>query len=91
MKKLRLNLDDIKVESFATGPGYLTGRGTVFGQNKPPSTPDPNVSTCGTNCASGITYNEYCTCMANCTNVNTCGTTCITNCAGGCGWSYTCG
>ena len=32
MKKVKLNLDDLKVESFVTTPDATSGRGTVFGQ-----------------------------------------------------------
>jgi len=40
--KLKLNLDDLKVESFDTMPaGYAGGRGTVFGLSVQPDPSDP--------------------------------------------------
>lgn len=38
MKKLKLNLDDLKVESFETS-STLIDRGTVVGQSANPTTP----------------------------------------------------
>jgi hypothetical protein len=43
MKKLKLNLDDLQVESFETTPASATQRGTVHGYR-------PYTDTCGTPC-----------------------------------------
>jgi len=48
MGKLKLNLEDLKVESFATTPDLLALRGTVFGQDT--QAPDPCPTTPGEGC-----------------------------------------
>lgn len=45
MKKLKLNLDDLKVESFATTPGSATQHGTIHGYG--PLTNETHVECCG--------------------------------------------
>jgi hypothetical protein len=60
MKKLKLNLDALQVESFATDPDHQTGRGTVEGHISGlvlcgPVNPSPPfdrsiILTCGETC-----------------------------------------
>ena len=45
-KKLKLNLDDLKVESFVTTPDATQGRGTVFGQMQTESCVVCTAGTC---------------------------------------------
>ena len=61
MKKLKLNLDDLRVESFATTPDATAPPGTVFGQ-------DTEDTICNTQCGT-------CTCGNTCGNTcaNSCG------------------
>lgn len=73
MKKVKLNLDDLRVESFATTPPASSGRGTVFGQATEPQT-----------CGAGATCYQTCTevgvtCVNPCTG-NTCGASCGGTC-----------
>jgi len=70
MRKLRLDLDDLQVESFATTPEPRRDGGTVFGQNH---------CTCYTQC----TCPGCPTCDASCNG--TCGGTCDASCNGNCG------
>jgi hypothetical protein len=87
MRKIRLELDTLRVETFDTGAGTLN-RGTVHGRNhtfeidcgeNPP--PEDSVFVCPT-------------AEATC-NQSTCGYTCDHTCSCGCpgtygGWTYTC-
>jgi hypothetical protein len=82
MRKLRLDLDDLSVESFETTPLPRTENGTVFGQEQ---------CTCYTQC----TCPGCPTCDASCngTCAYTCEGTCAYTCAGdtcglGCPLSY---
>ncbi len=84
MKKMKLSLDDLKVESFETTPESKDdSQGTVFAYFTPGlgNTCDPGCTnaTCGPTCA---------TCDSTC--VNTCGNTCGSTCEGTCA-SNTCG
>src|SRR5262245_61761073 len=74
MKKLRLNLDDLKVESFATTPEANGQRGTVFGQTV-------YETDCGTTCSVPATECEgpNCTLGVECTGV---GCTELIGCSG---------
>jgi len=67
MKKLKLNLEDLKVESFATTPEPRGERGTVFGQTLP---------TYGTDCPCDPTHYTQCTYPQQETCQATCGVTC---------------
>ncbi|MCG8454976.1 MAG: pinensin family lanthipeptide [Holophagales bacterium] len=82
MKKLKLDLDDLKVESFETTPetgeeakgtvyGYITQDLTICDGCNDPTNQNTCASTCGSTCG------------------NTCGSTCGTTCASTCG--NTCG
>jgi hypothetical protein len=71
MKKLKLDLEDLSVESFATTPDSRGEGGTVFGQQ----------CTCYTQC----TCPGCPTCDASCNG--TCGGTCDASCNGTCGGS----
>ncbi|HEV2736456.1 MAG TPA: hypothetical protein VGV85_16540 [Longimicrobiaceae bacterium] len=78
MKKLKLDLEDLTVESFATTPESRGEGGTVFGQNH---------CTCYTQC----TCPGCPTCDASCNG--TCGGTCDASCNGTCGGTcdFSCG
>jgi hypothetical protein len=69
MRKLKLDLEDLSVESFATTPEARRDGGTVFGQQ----------CTCYTQC----TCPGCPTCDASCNG--TCGGTCEASCNGTCG------
>jgi hypothetical protein len=72
MNKLRLDLEDLSVESFSTTPEAGKEEGTVFGQQ----------CTCYTNC----TCPGCPTCDASCNGTcgGTCGGTCDASCNGTC-------
>ncbi len=75
MNKLRLDLEDLSVESFDTTPEVRREGGTVFGQQ----------CTCYTNC----TCPGCPTCDASCNGTcgGTCGGTCDASCNGTCDYS----
>jgi hypothetical protein len=75
MNKLKLNLEELAVESFATTPEPRSEGGTVFGQQ----------CTCYTQC----TCPGCPTCDASCNGTcgGTCGATCDASCNGTCGGS----
>ena len=81
MKKLKLDLEDLSVESFATTPEPRAEGGTVFGQQ----------CTCYTQC----TCPGCPTCDASCNGTcgGTCGGTCDASCNGTCGGTcdFSCG
>jgi hypothetical protein len=87
MNKLRLDLDDLSVESFATTPEPSREAGTVFGQQCTCYTlcTCPGCPTCDASC------NGTCggTCAASCNG--TCVNTCAASCYGTCDWSCECG
>jgi hypothetical protein len=79
MRKLRLDLEDLSVESFTTTPEAHRESGTVFGQQ----------CTCYTQC----TCPGCPTCDASCNGTcgGTCAATCNASCNGTCGgWSCGC-
>ena len=78
MRKLKLDLDALSVESFATTPEPRREGGTVFGQNH---------CTCQTQC----TCPGCPTCEATCGNSWTCGDTCADSCGYTCPGNQTCG
>jgi hypothetical protein len=85
MKKMKLSLDDLKVESFQTTPEGAEGdRGTVYGYISCDLT---ICQECGPTCA--CTRDPSCngTCAASCngTCYASCGGTCNVSCNGGCG------
>jgi hypothetical protein len=69
MKKIKLDLDDLKVESFDTLPEH---EGEVFGYQCPTY---PGCPTCDSTCPS--------TC-STCAGQNTCGSTCAFTCGWTC-------
>ncbi len=86
MKKLELNLDDLKVESFETTPAdSRRGRGTVFGYSE-----FTEFASCGPDCTpgdyGGQTYDGGETCDASCAD-GTCQLTCAFTCMPTCGVS----
>jgi hypothetical protein len=86
MNKLKLNLEELAVESFATTPDSRVEGGTVFGQQCTCYTQCtcPGCPTCDASC------NGTCggTCEASCNGTcgGTCDASCIDTCAG-----FTCG
>lgn len=74
MKKLRLELDELQIESFGTDADEAESRGTVAGQNEPPVT-----QSCGGTCVN--------TCNSC---VNTCLNTCQASCYATCSTCVTC-
>jgi hypothetical protein len=94
MKKLKLDLDDLRVDSFDTTPAAAAGeRGTVHGQypetyrgcNTDEETCDSCFGSCGDTC--GYSCNGTCgTCAESCNG--TCNT-CYTNC-GSCPGQWSC-
>ncbi len=80
MRKLKLDLEELSVESFATTPNRPAEGGTVFGQQ----------CTCYTQC----TCPGCPTCDASCNGTcgGTCAGTCDASCNGTCGCTaeYTC-
>jgi len=97
MDKLRLNLDDLRVESFDTTPEGARGtRGTVFAY-EPQNTWVTAGVYCSTACGICSVQETYCacsgdTCYSGCTyGVDSCGQTCATDCVGSCPLEETCG
>jgi hypothetical protein len=82
MRKLKLDLEDLSVESFATTPESRGEGGTVFGQNH---------CTCYTQCTCPGCPTCDATCNGSC--VNTCASSCNGTCGNTCGdtcGGYTC-
>jgi hypothetical protein len=88
MKKFKLELDDLRIDSFSTTPARQE-KGTVFGEQ----------CTCYTNCTCPgcPTCDASCngTCNASCngcggTDYYSCGGTCDGSCGGGYSCDYTC-
>ncbi|SRR6266550_5972850 len=90
MGKIKLNLEDLKVESFATTPDSAARRGTVFGQ----ATADDTCigPTCGTSCPcpseQTCSYQE--TCQDTCNHGATYGCATVTDCNCFTNGDYTC-
>jgi hypothetical protein len=86
MKKLRLQLEDLHIDSFTTTPAERP-KGTVFGEQ----------CTCYTQCTCPgcPTCAGYGTCDASCngTCAASCNGSCVASCYGSCEWTcdYTCG
>jgi hypothetical protein len=80
MKKLKLDLEDLSVESFATTPEPRAEGGTVFGQQCTCYTQCtcPGCPTCDASC------NGTCDASCNGTCGGTCGATCDASCNGTC-------
>jgi hypothetical protein len=76
MRKLKLDLEDLAVESFATTSESRGEGGTVFGQNH---------CTCYTQCTCPGCPTCDATCNGSC--VNTCAASCNGTCGGTCGAS----
>ncbi len=76
MKKLKLSLDDLEVESFETTPEITDTKGTVMGYGV-----NGFEDTCPTECTCD-------TCVCPGTGGNSCGGTCVSTCVSTCG---TCG
>ena len=95
MKKLKLNLEDLKVESFQTTPeaegseeGTVFGFGEHTGQTYCDAPCFPTI--CNENTCNGFTCGGTCsnTCLATCSY--TCGSTCGSTCSQTCGSTCTC-
>lgn len=80
MKKLRLGLEDLEVESFETGNGV---HGFQFGADMGAAILAP-TDTCGGTCMTCQT-NPCGTCGVTCSCGGTCGESCGTNACGSCG------
>jgi hypothetical protein len=85
MKKLRLHLEELRIDSFSTTP-VEREKGTVFGEQCtcPTACTCPGCPTCDASC--GGTCGG--TCDASCGG--TCGYTCDATCGGGYSCDYTC-
>ncbi|HVH11786.1 MAG TPA: hypothetical protein VM759_01980 [Longimicrobium sp.] len=99
MRKLRLDLDAVQVESFVTDAA-AGGRGTVDARQRitfgcPPPSQNTCAGTCSCGCGTGaLTCDWTCgsTCAASCNGTcgdPTCAATCGDTCAGTC-WDPTC-
>lgn len=82
MKKLRLNLDELEIESFATtAEADALEEGTVHGYHCTCNCCTDNDPTCYNTCAGNATCHR--TCVGN----NTCGqTACYGTCYNTCNW-----
>jgi len=90
MKKIRLDHDELRVESFPTTPGSVRNGGTVFGRG----TGYPYDTCVGLGCGSGgpscgcgltpgcLWTDESCQGTCNCGLTYTCGTGDATDCPG---------
>lgn len=87
MKKMKLDLDDLKVESFETTAESQDGEGTVYGYIT------QDLTQCGdcTNFLCEPTNNRTCGSTCGPTCGNTCGNTCPSTCNNTCGSTCTCG
>ncbi|MGD8778128.1 MAG: hypothetical protein PVH88_04125 [Ignavibacteria bacterium] len=91
MKKLKLNLEDLRVESFELNPGKEINKGTIHGNEQPTVVDDTCVEpscdgtcyedTCEDTCGVGPTC-DYATCVntAACGGGNTCDYSCGSTC-----------
>ena len=86
MKKLKLNLDDLKVESFETVPESLAAKGTVKGADDHTV---PGYNTCNLTCQGLPTCDYGPTCLGTCPSACTCGSGCFGSCIT-CGGNWTC-
>ena len=94
MSKLRLQLDDLQVESFGTTPAEAE-RGTVLGEQQctcPTACTCPGCDTCDATCPQTCRYTcDDSECIASCVgetcvgNVHTCWDSCGHTCNGTCG------
>ncbi len=90
MRKLKLDLEELAVESFATTPESRGEGGTVFGQNHCTCYTQctcPGCPTCDASC-NGTCGGTCATCAASCNG--TCGATCAASCYGTCDWTCEC-
>ena len=87
MRRLKLDLDDLRVESFETTPEIGDTKGTVLGYGATDWGNTCAASECGT-CV-GTCFGGSCvgTCAGTCGNTcgSTCAGTCGNSCGGGCG------
>ncbi|PIQ09559.1 MAG: hypothetical protein COW71_05875 [Ignavibacteriales bacterium CG18_big_fil_WC_8_21_14_2_50_31_20] len=90
MKKLKLNLDDLKVESFETTNSLQGLKGTVNGQGPLTIVTEPDIVSQPCQCYDPTSDSLRPTCDATCL-VPTCANTCAHTCADTCGMSCDCG
>jgi hypothetical protein len=83
MKKTRLTLDSLEVQSFATTSDSSTPRGTVHGHDAPTDqvecpTADVNWATCAASCGCGGGNTDDCTviCESDACSAQDCSFTC---------------
>lgn len=75
MEKIKLNLDDLRVESFQTGPDSASSRGTVHGlvtNTELENCTGPDYNTCAAGCTLLFTDNGAHTCAATCGGWGSC-------------------
>ena len=91
MNKLRLDLEDLSVESFDTTPAARAENGTVFGQQCTCYTQCtcPGCPTCDASCNGTCDATCAGTCAASCNG--TCNYTCGASCYGTCDYTCECG
>lgn len=94
MKKFRLQLDDLLIDSFATTP-VKSEKGTVFGEQCTCATACtcPGCPTCDASCNGTCAASCNGTCDAGCGGETydwSCGGTCEGSCGGGDTCDYTC-
>jgi hypothetical protein len=86
MKKLKLRMDDLRVESFETIAGNGGARGTVPGNE--PSVMCSNTCTANADCTNDFACETYgdCTLAGSCEGTcgNSCDATCQVSCYGTC-------
>jgi hypothetical protein len=83
MKKLRLGLESLSVESFATEQSGSESRGTVEGLPEGTGTFCSDISACGSD-------TDQWTCGNTCYNAGTCYASCFPCGGGGTGFGATC-
>ncbi|HEU0014430.1 MAG TPA: hypothetical protein VFQ45_12140 [Longimicrobium sp.] len=90
MRKLRLNVDELRVESFDTAAGSGAGRGTVHAAQVQADCCDGCCDGCGCGCSCrGTCWGRqscpgYHTCDISCPD--SCGVSCRASDCGGCTW-----
>ena len=85
MKKLKLQLDDLRIDSFATTP-VAKAKGTVFGEECPSE--DPCLATVDVSCDGACEATAYGTCGELTCEDSCYQCTCVASCGGQtCGWT----
>jgi hypothetical protein len=93
MKKLKLDLNDLKVESFETANGSVLNKGTIHGQLRPPCSDSGGNCDGGGNGGTGggwSTYDPTCNTPGTCVNIHSCAATCAHSCGVGTCYGASC-